>query len=45
MNNKSIGLVNNETFFGTNKSITSDNVPNINDGYTKMSDVSREFRE
>jgi hypothetical protein len=46
MNNQSIGLANNETFFGTKESILSDGYPPVlNDGHTKISDVSREFRE
>jgi hypothetical protein len=45
MNNQSIGLANNETFFGTKESILSDGYPILNDGHTKISDVSREFRE
>ena len=45
MNNQSLGLVSNETFFGSKESMLSDGYPVINDGNTKISDVSREFRE
>lgn len=45
MNNQSIGIGNNETFFANNKSIISESSGVRNDGMTKISDVSREFRE
>jgi hypothetical protein len=45
MNNQSIGMNNNETFFGGKESILSESYPVINDGNTKISDVSREFGE
>lgn len=44
MNNQSIGVGNNETFFATKESILSDNSRILHDG-TKISDVSKEFRE
>ena len=47
MNNQSIGLANNETFFGSKDkgSLISDGPLIHNDGHTKNSDTSREFRE
>jgi hypothetical protein len=45
MNNQSQGLVNNETYFRSKESIMNDSYPILNDGHTKISDVSREFRE
>ncbi len=44
MNNQSIGL-NNETFFANKDSMISDSCIYQSDGNTKISDVSREFRE
>lgn len=43
MNNQSIGN-NNDTFFASKESMISECPPN-KEGFTKNSDVSREFRE
>jgi hypothetical protein len=45
MNNISHGLGQNETFFNNKESYLSDRSHIVNDGNTKISDVSREFRE
>lgn len=45
MNNKSLSSVNNETFAGCKESILSDNSNIQSNNLTKISDVSREFRE
>ena len=44
MNNQSIGL-NNETFFANKDSMINDSCINQSEGNTKISDVSRDFRE
>ncbi len=43
MNNKCIGIANNETFYTNKDSTASEVCPNLS--HTKISDVSREFRE